>query len=177
MSGFLDIGPLSEDVSVGKGKKVTVWGLPFEQIFYLIASFPDLRALAEKKTVNFNLKALLASAPVTLATIMVYGSRELDDKNNPRQEAVAQAIRLPAGVQTKVISTIFKLTFPDGIGPFVEELRLMKDSFTVSAVQNAKETENLETVSPDYVSAALQMDTAAAKRYRPRPVNSRRGVN
>ena len=158
MPGLLDIGPLTEDVSVGK-QKVTVYGLTADDIFYLIANFVEIKALLEKKLATLDPQTLMDNAPTTIASIIACSTHERGN-----QEAIAKAAGLPVGHQLQLLNAMFRLTFPQGAGPFVKELEELQVSFSGP-------TEGSATVSPSTVSASLQMDKASEMRYRPRRVN------
>lgn len=175
--GLLDIGPITEDVLVGKNKRLSVGGLSAEDIFYLINNFTEVRALVEKKLTKLSPKQLMDSAPKTIATIIACGTGERDDK-----KAVLAAQRLGAAVQLKLINKIFELTFPDGVGPFVEELWLLQRAFTARVESSSTQSDSSNPSvsgkpSQSALSAALQMDEVSKQRYRPRRVNSPRGLN
>jgi hypothetical protein len=166
MAGLMDIGPLSEDVAIGK-HELTVYGLTAEDIFYLLFTYPDLQELARKQGAKLTAKSVMEVGPQILAVIIAYGTHEQGNK-----KAIEKARKeLPAAAQLKIISAIFRLTFPQGVGPFVSELTEMSRSFTVTSAESQNQTEDSPSLSASTVSAALQMDTVAAKHYRPHRAN------
>lgn len=171
--GLLDIGPLTEEVPLGKGKTLSVGGLSADDIFYLIDNFVEVKALVERKLKTLSGKQLMQSAPKTIATIIACGTGERDDK-----KAVTAATKLPAAVQLKAINAILALTFPEGVGPFVEELWALQRAFGTPPSTRAPEDETSasEKASPSTLSAALQMDALSNQRYRPRRASSSRGL-
>ena len=173
MPGILDIGPLSEEVKVGRSA-VTVEGLTVDDIFHLVANFAEIRAILDKKISQVTPAALMKAAPRVLGTVITYGTGERGN-----DKAVAAAMKLPAAVQLKIITTIFDLTFPEGVGPFVRELSAIQRVFlappTTPPDQQSETTKDSDTESSERVSAVLQVDTAALKHYAPRPAKLRRG--
>lgn len=172
--GLIDIGPLTEDVVLGKGKSVAVGGLSAEDIFYLLNNFSEVRALLEKKVHTLTAKQLMNSTPKTIATIIACGTGERDDK-----KAVGLALKLPAAAQLKLINKILELTFPDGVGPFVEEMWRLQRAFMARVDSSSTQSPSplgSSKPSASTLSAALQMDEVSLQRYRPRRVNSRHGL-
>ena len=172
MPGILDVGPLSEEVKVGRGT-VTVEGLTIDDIFHLVANFAEIRAILEKKISQVTPAALMKAAPRVLGTVITYGTGERGD-----DKAVKAAMKLPAAVQLRLITTIFDLTFPDGVGPFVRELSAIQRVFLAPPAppkEQSETTKDSDTESSERVSAALQADMDALKHYAPRPDKLRRG--
>lgn len=163
MTGLLDLGPLTEDVKLGK-YVLTVQGLTVEDIFYLSNTFPEVRALLSGQAVKLTPKQLMDNAPKALGAIIAASTGERGNK-----EAIARAARLTAAAQLRIIKTIFTLTFPEGVGPFVKELWDLQNSFAVDTPKAPQDqTEDSTIPSAAVVSAQLNMDSAAQKRFRPR---------
>lgn len=120
MTGLLDIGPLTEEVPVGKAS-LTVSGLSAEDLFHLIAKYPDLRSLmdpTEGATVSPD--KLLSFAPVAVSEAAACATGERG--NDKAAEAFR---RLGVATQLSIINAVLRLTFPEGAGPFVVQLKAL----------------------------------------------------
>lgn len=174
MSGLLDIGDLTEEVPLGKNKSLSVSGLTADDLFFLIKTFPEIKALLERRFSQITPQSLMDSTPVALATIIACGTGERENKT-----AIERARRLPAPTQLRIVNAIFDLTFPEGIGPFVEEMIRLRTAFIAQvSPRTPSQSERAQpgTTSSPQSLASLSMDTLALKHYRPRPANSRRGA-
>jgi hypothetical protein len=138
-----------------------------EDIFYLLFTYPDLQALAQKKGTKLTANAVMEMGPEILAQIAVHGTHEKANK-----KALEKAKQLPGAFMAKIMAAIFRLTFPQGIGPFVEDLNEMTKSFTVtSAASLSQPIADSPSPSPSMWNAQLQMDSASEMRYRPHRAN------
>jgi hypothetical protein len=144
MTSLLDIGDLTEEVEV-RGVKLTVRGLTAGHVFQLFSEFPDMRKAFDGKT-------LLNLGPELLAKIIAMGLGHPRDK-----DIEARAMSMGAGDQIVIIAAMQRLTFPDGIGPFVEQITKLMTS--VSTPSLSRFSSNSTTRSPAASSALLQMDT------------------
>lgn len=173
MAGLVDFAPLTEDVDLGAGRKLTVSGLTFDDIFFLIRGFEEIRALLSRQITSIKPEQLMKSAPVTIGTIIACGTGERESK-----KAIEQAVRLSADAQLKTISVILRMTFPEGVGPFGQRLVELQQSFVGSAAPLTPDaTGALGEASPEHLSAAVQMDEGSRKHFTPRQNSSRRGTN
>ena len=147
MTSLLDIGPLTENVSVG-GKKVTVHGITPEGFFYLLEKFPMLRTMFGGGVKTISMEMLREVAPTSIAyalavattdrsryvTTVVDDGGETSDLFGRNQwladiEATAKvAMSLAAHYQMALFQSALRLTFPDGIGPFMKGVETLADS-------------------------------------------------
>jgi hypothetical protein len=166
MTSLLDIGPLTEEVEI-RGVKLEVQGLTAGHIFQLFSKFPDMRKLIDTKQGNVQ-EVILTLAPDLIARIISMalgeaGNKEIEDK----------AKTMGAGDQMTILAAIQRLSFPDGIGPFVERVTaLMTSASTGLPPKGSSPTSsNSTTASPAQFNALLQTDTPANLRGHARRVN------
>ncbi len=117
MTDLLDIVPATavETVILSDGTDVTVHRLHFEQIAALAARFPKmiaLLALGENA-----LPQLISGGGALLVPILAAGCGHLGD-----EKAERIAAELSVDDQAKLLAAIFRLTYPNGIGAFLETM-------------------------------------------------------
>jgi hypothetical protein len=150
MNSLLDLGPLTEEVDI-RGVKLTVRGLTAASLFKLFSEFPDRQpALAQMGTSN---SAMLELAPDLFAKIIAIATGSPDD-----EAIIAKAKELGAADQMAILSAVQRLSFPQGFGPFVEQItRLMvPDTPSQPSAQGNS--------SPAPSNAALQTDSPGIAR-------------
>jgi hypothetical protein len=148
MTSLLDIGPLTEEVEI-RGTKLTVQGLSGGDLFQLM-SFPEFRSAMESKAQNPQ-TILQQLGPQILAKVIAICT---GTPNNP--EAEAKAAQLGASDQMTLIKVVTRLSFPDGIGPFVHDLRALMGEVVTDIEQNGKGSD-LKLPLP--FGASLQTDS------------------
>jgi hypothetical protein len=114
MTGLLDIAEERANVILG-GQEIEVHGLTMEDVAKLLRRFPELRQLfggGEEAMAD-----ALNAIPGLMVAVIAGGLGHLGD-----EEHEAKARSLPAWMQNRLWGAVLKLTMPDGIGPFVEEL-------------------------------------------------------
>jgi hypothetical protein len=147
MTSLLDIGPLTEEVSV-KGVKLTVSGISAIDIFNLIRRFSEIRNLIEGKEAT-SAEGVMTMAPDAVAAMIAACT---GTPGNP--EAEMKAKQLGVGDQLAIIEPALRMTFREGgIGPFVEQIQAITKLIGVVAA-----TGELATSSPEASSGALQRD-------------------
>lgn len=119
MVSLLDIGEVSEEVSV-RGKQIVVTGISGKGLVALLSDFPEIRKLIADRGSELLTEDLIKIAPDAAAAVIAAGCGTPGDK-----QAVAIAGTLGVGEQVDLLEAIFRLTFPRGIGPFVEKLSRM----------------------------------------------------
>jgi hypothetical protein len=118
MADLLDIAP-STAVEVVKinGLRVKVHGVSVDAIASIVARFPELKSLASGASGDNFLPRLIQGCGAAVGPIIAAGCGHLTD------EAYEQhAAKLLPEHQMKFLKAIFGLTFPNGIGSFVEDL-------------------------------------------------------
>lgn len=115
MVGLLDIGQISESVSV-RGKDVEVKGISGRGILVLLDKFPEVKELLTTQS-GVTAEDLVRITPDAVAAVIAAGCGYPGNK-----EAEEFADQLTVGEQVELIDAIFRVTFPEGVGPFVEKL-------------------------------------------------------
>ena len=175
MASLLDIGPLTEEVEI-RGTKITVQGLTAGHIFQLFSEFPDMRKMFETNTDASPQSVMLQLAPDLIARIIGIATGSPGDA-----EVEAKAKTMGAADQLAILSAIQRLSFKDGIGPFIDQV----SSLMGAAMPMPRELE--EKVAKTYSdtvkklrsqsSASLQTDTQNLA-HGPVPLgSSRHGAN
>jgi hypothetical protein len=116
MVSLLDIADQQKTVTI-RDKDVAVFGISAQDIVYLFGKFPELRLLMSGKQTDLTPEALLKLAPGAVAAAIAAGTGSAGD-----EQAEAVAARLGLGEQLDLLAAIFDLTFPQGVGPFVQKL-------------------------------------------------------
>jgi hypothetical protein len=116
MVSLLDIGPLTEEVEI-RGTKITVQGLTAGHIFQLFSEFPDMRKMFETNTDMNPQSVMFQLAPDLIARII---STATGSPGDPAVEAKAKT--MGAADQLAIISAVQRLSFKDGIGPFIDQI-------------------------------------------------------
>lgn len=132
MTSLLDIGPLTEEISVG-GRTVTVYGVTPEGFFYLLAKFPALQQLFTDSG-SVTMDDMMAVAPASVAHSLAVATTPRGEYKTPAEWARAVerasevALNLSAHHQMALFQAALNLTFPDGIGPFMEAVTNLAES-------------------------------------------------
>ena len=148
MTSLLDIGPLTEEVSVN-GKSITVYGVTPEGFFYLLDRFPLLQEVFGNGSKNVTMEALRDVGPDCIAyTLAVATTSRAYLTNKQWQDIVlvtaATAINLSAHYQMALFQAALRLTFPEGIGPFIAGVEALANNInrvsgvTVPATTSSK---------------------------------------
>jgi hypothetical protein len=111
---LLDIGPVTEQVSVG-GKLLDVYGVSAKGIFTVLSRFPQVQSWF--RSGKLDTSRLVAEAPDAIAAIIAAGCGEPGN-----EEAEQAASRLPIEAQLDILEAIGRLTFTSGFGPFVRRI-------------------------------------------------------
>jgi hypothetical protein len=138
MVSLLEIADLKKTVTV-RGADVAVFGVSAQGIAHLFNTFPELRVMMSGRRDSITPDSIVQFAPAAIAAIIAAGTGNVGDK-----DAEAVAARLTLGEQLNLLSAIFELTFPQGVGPFVEQLEGL-GILRVSAAASGKEA---DTKSP-----------------------------
>lgn len=94
---------------------VDVYGISVQDMADLFNRYPDLNKLISGTDIS--VQSVLKTGPQAVAAIIAAGCRELGNT-----EAEKSALALVLDQQVEFIEAIVKLTFPGGVGPFVERL-------------------------------------------------------
>lgn len=141
MTSLLDIGPLTEEVPVGS-KTVTVRGVTPEGFFYLLEKFPALRTMFGGGVRNVDMGMLQSVAPTCVAHALAVATTDrsayptLEAWRADIERAAAIAVNLSAHHQMALFQSALRLTFPEGLGPFMQGVTTLADSINkVSGAQ------------------------------------------
>jgi hypothetical protein len=121
MVSLLDIADQQKTVPI-RGKDIPVYGISADGVAHLLGAFPELRQLMAggSKAGEITVDQIMKVAPRAVAAAIATGTGSLGD---PKAESVAS--KLPIGEQVELLSTIFDLTFPQGIDPFLARLEAL----------------------------------------------------
>lgn len=134
MTSLLDIGPLTEEVSVG-GKTITVYGVTPEGFFFLLEKFPLLKTAFSGGVKEIDINMLREIAPESIAYALAAATTSRSYLTQRQWldivEATAHAaMNLGAHYQMALFQAALRLTFPDGIGPFMKGVEALAESIT-----------------------------------------------
>lgn len=121
MVSLLDIAPQTVQVHVN-GSAVDVSGISAEGIVSLLQRFPELRKLISGKGIE--IEDMVNLAPGIIAAVIAAGTGSIANA-----EAERIAANLAVEMQVEFLTKIGELTFPGGVGPFVERLKRMGGAF------------------------------------------------
>ena len=132
MTSLLDIGPLTEEVSVN-GKNVSVYGVTPEGFFYLLEKFPMLRELFGGESKNIDMETVRKVAPESIAYALAVATTNRSYFTHAQWLEVVEAtanvaMNLSAHYQMALFQASLRLTFPEGIGPFIQGLEALTKS-------------------------------------------------
>lgn len=156
MVSLVDIGPLTEKVKI-RGHEMEVHAITARDVFFFINNFEDFaKVMGAVKVKDFTPRQLLLKlAPETVGVLIATGLGKRDDL---KERAAAETLGLPD--QLKLVNAIFRVTFPEGVAPFVEELGMLTSTLNVTP-PNGKDQDG---GSQEHISGAVITDTAQLKR-------------
>lgn len=117
MSTLLDLVNVGRKVKVGDNE-VDVYGVSAEGFVALLVRFPAIMKMMSGSSETMDAQAMMALAPSAVAAFIAAACGNPDNK-----DAELVASRLPIQSQLDLVETALKLTFPSGVGPFVEKLQ------------------------------------------------------
>jgi len=128
MSGLADLLPGSKSVEID-GKSFDVRAINLMEFASLMARFPALNTLLAGRVANF--------ADFFKSGSDVVGAMIAIACDHPEWEA--DAAKLPAHYQVKLLAAILPLTMPLGAGPFVAVLAAMMETLSPPTPEQIKE--------------------------------------
>jgi hypothetical protein len=140
MPGLLDIGDLTEEVPIGKGRTLTVRGLSYDDLYRLVGRHPALMAVLSGQFKD-HIEAIKQQAPETITDVIACAAGDGGEKS----AKIARA--LPISSQVKALTAIMTLTFEEGVRPFVERLSAMKTKL----IGQPSDTDSQEPLHDPYV--------------------------
>lgn len=145
MTSLLDIGPLTQEVPIGKNA-VSVRGITPEGFFYLLAKFPILQTIFTTGSKNIDMATLQTAAPDCIASILAVATTDrsefetLKDWSAAIEKGAKVAFTLSAHHQVSLFQAALDLTFPDGVGPFMKAVEGLGTSVRRANGQTAPAT-------------------------------------
>jgi hypothetical protein len=134
VASLLDIGPLFEDIPVGT-KHVRAFGISPEGFFHILTKFPQLWGMfSSGDQRQINVVALQAAAPGSVAMAIAISTTNRASYDTAEawhadvDRAYAKALQLSAHYQMRLFQAALRLTFPEGIGPFIKGLESLSRS-------------------------------------------------
>jgi hypothetical protein len=156
MSSLLDLGPLTEEVEI-RGVKLQVQGLSTASLFKLFAEFPDMtQMMADAGNAG---SVMLSLAPDLIAKIIAIAT------GSPGDAAMEEKARtLGAADQMQILMAVQRLSFPQGFGPFVNQLtNLMGSEWTAATTLSEPSAESATNSHADS-SGSLQTESVGMTR-------------
>jgi len=175
---LLDIGDLTEDVTIGK-VTISMQGLTAGDIFGFLVRYPVLQTILDKKDpegkIKFTNEDLFNIAPQA-----VYEAVAMCDVNLPRdaadrippkvlKQAARRVEKLSISYQLLLVNKFFDLTFSDGVGPFVEAWIALMGRF--QQLQEGAAAVSAESSQEQLGEPAFTVDTPYKRRGVSRLVN------
>lgn len=158
MVDLLDIvGAAAPDFIMVRGQKLPVTGVPAVVVARILRDFPELQvALTEKSLEKVDVGGLAAKAPEEVSKFIAAG---LGHYGEPDYEAAAN--KLSISEQLLIIAKIVEVTFPGGIGPFVESLANLVEKATAEAgaLKVKAPSTNSRPASPSSAAKAMPAPT------------------
>ncbi len=162
MTSLLDIGPLTEEVPVN-GKSVTVHGVTPEGFFYLLEKFPMLRTMFGGGVSNITMEMLRDVAPTSIAYAIAVATTDrsacitTNEWQVEVQAAANVAMNIGAHYQMALFQAALRLTFPDGIGPFMQGVEALANSISRVSGQTVPVTTSSRPSRSGFVTDSVGM--------------------
>lgn len=160
MTSLLDIGPLTELVPVN-GKEVSVYGVTPEGFFYLLDKFPVLQKLMGGDGLDVN--KLREVAPTSIAYAIAVATTDRSKYKVSAQwlvdvqRAADVALNIGAHYQMALFQAALRMTFPDGIGPFMRGMEELANSIKRVSGQTAPATTSSKRSRSGFVTDSVGM--------------------
>jgi hypothetical protein len=132
MPGLLDIGPLSETVTL-RGSEIKLQGIGADALVNLLDRFPDLyKAIGQRA--DLDASTFVKLGPDIVANVIATAAGEGD---NPK--AVEMVKSLTIGEMMELLDPVLRMTFPRGFGPFVVALSELVERAGSAVDQSGKD--------------------------------------
>lgn len=157
MTSLQDIGSLSEEITVSRNVTLQLYGVTTESLFHLMGKFPEIKLLMQRRAAEIKPERIMEMTPRIVSYIIGAGltDPDIDDHFKTIEKNAKLARRLGLADQLKAVNKVFELSFPEGVGPFVEQMQLLTKSFRVGQPTTEMEP---ASKSPDELSASLVTD-------------------
>lgn len=119
MVSLVDIGPMTDKVTIeGKGD-VEVRGITASHIVGIFYQFPDIRRLLTQQVLDADIITnLITDFPQAVGGIIAAATGHPDER--PHIDA---AVNLPIGLQYQFLEKIVPMTFPQGVANFLDAVQ------------------------------------------------------
>lgn len=158
MVGLLDIvGADAPDHVMVRGQKLPVTGVPAVVVARILRDVPGLQeAISERSFDKLNYGEIAAIVPELVAPFIAAGLGHYGDE---AYEVAAD--KLSISEQVAIITKIVEVSFPDGIGPFVDSLAGLVERVTDEAggVKVKARSTNSRQASPSSAAKATPAPT------------------
>jgi len=156
MLSLLDVLPRHERVDIGGGQKIDVYGISGGDIGKILERYPNaFQQIADSGSQPTRMDAGL------LGALLAASQRNGEDEsmlNNEKAEKRGRA--LAVSDQIKIMQALGRCTFPDGIGPFLEDLVSMSsETFKATEVIVRVVSKDQPTESPPTPKPSEPPDT------------------
>jgi hypothetical protein len=122
VSGLRDLAGTAEKVTV-RGQAIEVPGLSIDGIAQLLNRFDEVRGWLSGGAVDLSAEALVGTGPHLVAAVIAAGTGAPGD-----EQAEAVASDLAVGEQLALLEAIMRVSFPDGLGNFLNRLTAAADA-------------------------------------------------
>jgi hypothetical protein len=166
MVSLLDVGPLTDTVKV-RGKDVTLYPIAPAGLFYLIRQSEEVRLLLDGRASEIQPERLMQMGPDNIAMVVGVGAvaPEEPDWLSKVEESAKVAKTLSVTEQLSAIVKIFAMTFPEGVGPFVDALRSLTDGLDQAVTEgagSASENKSLNGANAQVITDISQIPSGAS---------------
>ena len=142
MADLLDILPATAAVWID-GQRITVQCVSIPAMASIVVRFPELKDVLGGGLGDTVVPSLIASCGSAVGPIIAAGCRRLGDEKFEQHAAGM----LPE-YQLKLLNAIFAVSFPNGIGSFVEELTRLLGGAGQKAKAVKMRSRKLPSISP-----------------------------
>ena len=195
MTSLLDIGDQSRVIPI-QGVPVTLTGVTPEGFFFLMNRFPLLQNLFTRGRTSLSMKDLEEQAPGAVAYAIAVAAtdrgkfvakssdddaafaasqREAAQAWKDQLDKVAAKVRtLATPHQMVLFDAVLNLTFPDGIGPFMQAMDSLATSINKLTGQNDGNTTDPGTTSSNPLPTGFVTDSPGRKLGKGAPLKGSR---
>lgn len=129
MADLLDIAPSAavETVQLGddEGQTVDVRGITISAMAAIIAKFAELKTIAAGAAGSNFIPLMITGCAAAIGPIIAAGVGHFGEK-----EYEQHAARMMPEQQMKLLQVIVRLTFPNGLNAFMDDVKVLMDSAT-----------------------------------------------
>lgn len=120
MTSLLDVVPQAIIVNVGD-TKLPVQGITMKGVAFLLNNYPEVKKLLDGDSASFTVERLFQIAPQAVAAIIADATGHAGEAKH-----IEAAAKLGIGHQVAIVAAAVKATMPDGVGPFLEDVKSLR---------------------------------------------------